>query len=66
MGRIKTQLVKRVTKQLLASHEQSFTEDFVKNKEVLNTLAKFQSSKIRNTVAGYLTRLVRMHKKTSQ
>ena len=63
MGRIKTQLVKRITKQLLANYNQNFTDDFTKNKEALNKLVKLSSPKIRNTIAGYLTRLVRMQKK---
>ena len=57
MGRIKTSLVKRVTKELMKSHAAEFNEDFAHNKEVLNTISNMPSKKIRNVVAGYATRL---------
>lgn len=62
MGRIKTQLVKRTTLQLLSRHPEKFSEDFVANKEFVNKLLNVHSSKLRNTVAGYLTRLVKVRK----
>ena len=57
MGRIKTVLVKRVSKQLFAEHKDEFSEDFYKNKEVLKKYTNITSPKIRNVVAGYLARL---------
>ena len=62
MGRIKTQLIKRTTAQLLARHPEKFTDDFVANKELVNQFLSVHSSKLRNTVAGYLTRLVKVRK----
>ena len=59
MGRIKTALVKRVTRELLKAHRDQFTPEFTKNKEIVNTIANMPSKKIRNVVAGYLTRLKR-------
>ena len=59
MGRIKTTLIKRKTKELLELHREKFTTDFIKNKEVTQRLIKVSSKKLRNTVAGYLTRLKR-------
>ena len=62
MGRIKTILVKRVTKQLVRDHAKEFSEDYKKNKEVLDKYAIVKSSKIRNVIAGYATRLVKQLK----
>jgi small subunit ribosomal protein S17e len=62
MGRIKTQLVKRTTEQLLSRFKERFTEDFVANKAAVNELLTIHSTKLRNNVAGYLTRLVRIRK----
>ena len=59
MGRIKTTLVKRRTKELLKIHGGSFTEDFTQNKEITNRHAEIKSKKLRNVVAGYMTRLKR-------
>ena len=62
MGRIKTVLVKRITKQLVKEHGEEFTEDFDKNKEVLAKYTNIESRKIRNVVAGYVSRLVKQAK----
>jgi small subunit ribosomal protein S17e len=59
MGRIKTQLVKRTTLKLLREHPTSFTPDFTQNKELVSRYLDAKSKKIRNIVAGYVTRLIR-------
>lgn len=58
MGRIKTQMVKRLTLQLVKQHQQLFTTDFAENKRIVEKLLTEPSKKIRNTVAGYVTRLM--------
>ncbi|HIG98226.1 TPA: 30S ribosomal protein S17e [Candidatus Woesearchaeota archaeon] len=62
MGRIKTQLVKRTTVHLLNLHGGQFGEDFAANKAMVNRYVSVFSHKLRNNVAGYITRLVRMRK----
>ena len=62
MGRIKTTPIKRVTHQLMKLHANEFSEDFDKNKEVVNKLILTPSRKLRNNVAGYVTRLVKKSK----
>lgn len=62
MGRIKTQLVKRTTLALYREHRERFTTTFEENKKIVSGLAEFPSKKIRNVVAGYLTRLMRSGK----
>ncbi len=57
MGRIKTKLIKRKTKELLKVHGESFTKDFNENKLFTNKFAKIQGKKLRNVIAGYMTRL---------
>jgi len=59
MGRIKTALIKRATKELFAGHRERFKEDFNENKKIVSELADIKSRKIRNVIAGYITRLVR-------
>ena len=57
MGRIKTKLVKRVTEELYSEHAGDFGRDFTSNKAVVDRFLIFKSRKIRNVVAGYVTRL---------
>jgi small subunit ribosomal protein S17e len=59
MGRIKSLMVKRAAKQLLEG-ENLFNDSFEQNKKILgNTMP---SKPIRNKIAGYIARLVRMKK----
>jgi small subunit ribosomal protein S17e len=58
MGRIKTQLIKRISNKLFAEHKTEFKTDFNENKEVVAKLASIPSKKIRNIIAGYVTRLM--------
>ena len=59
MGRIKTKLVKRKTNELIAKHPEVFKEDFEENKKLLARYADIPSKKMRNVIAGYLTRLMK-------
>ena len=57
MERIKTQLIKRTTHEILEKDSQDFTSDFGENKKILDSKLKISSKKIRNVIAGYVTRL---------
>ena len=59
MGRIKTQLVKRVTNDLIREHGEEFKKDFDENKELVSKFAKIPSTKMRNIIAGYVTRMMK-------
>jgi len=59
MGNIKTSFVKRVGKQLFSDHGDKFTKDYTSNKEAIDKLADIKSKKMRNIIAGYVTRLKR-------
>ncbi len=56
MGKIKTRLVKRTARTLFGK-DFPFTEDFAENKKILGM--DMPSKKIRNQIAGYLSRLKR-------
>jgi len=62
MGRIKTKLVKGVTKKLVAKHSESFTDNFAENKQHVGQFAEIRSPKMKNLIAGYLTRLMKNKK----
>ena len=59
MGRIKTMLVKRVTNELVETYPSRFTTDFTKNKAIVEELSNVPSKKIRNVIAGYVTRITK-------
>lgn len=62
MGRIKSKLVRRIGNQILEASPESFSKSFEQNKKSLgsNTLP---SKRIRNMVAGYLSRVKKNEKK---
>ena len=59
MGRIKTQFVKRITEELIEKHGEEFSENFEENKKKVDELADVPSKKLRNVIAGYVTRRVK-------
>lgn len=62
MGRIKTKLAKRVTLEIYNRYKKDFTPEFEQNKKLVAARADIKSKKIRNIIAGYVTRLVKANK----
>ena len=54
MGRIKSKLVKRTTRAIV-EREENLTPDFEKNKTALKGITP--SKRIRNQIAGYISRI---------
>jgi small subunit ribosomal protein S17e len=61
MGRIKTQLVKRITNDLVKDHGDELKKDFNENKKKVEEFTTVKSKKIRNVIAGYVTRQVKQN-----
>ena len=59
MGRIKTTVIKRTGKKLISQHRDSFKSDFEGNKQILPKYIEIPSKKMRNVLAGYVTRLMK-------
>ena len=59
MGRIKTTQIKRSSERLVQSYRDEFDSDFNKNKLILGKFTSIPSKKLRNKIAGYVTRLVK-------
>ena len=57
MGRVKSLLIKRTAKEILKSNSPLFNDNFDHNKKLLTTL--LPSKRMRNSIAGYITRLKR-------
>jgi small subunit ribosomal protein S17e len=59
MGRIKTRKIKSVTQDLMELYGDQFGPDFNANKKKVNELTSVSSKKLRNTIAGYATRMAK-------
>lgn len=55
---IKPTYIKALGQELLAKHGEKFTNDFDANKQAVSEVAVISSKKVRNRVAGNITRKV--------
>jgi small subunit ribosomal protein S17e len=59
MGNIRTSHVKRISRELIETHQGKFTTDFDENKRLVQEFSTVSTKHLRNKIAGYITRLVR-------
>jgi len=60
MGNIKQHFIKRTGRELFDRYPNEFTRDFEHNKKKVEELTNITSKTMRNRIAGYVTRLVRL------
>ncbi len=60
MGNIRANYIKSLAGQLLEEHTDAFTTDFSQNKENVTKYTNIESKVIRNRVAGYIVRQLRV------
>jgi len=60
LGKVRPILVKRLARELLSRYPDKFTLDFEENKRLVAELTDIKSKRLRNRVAGYITRLVKI------
>jgi small subunit ribosomal protein S17e len=58
MGKVRTEHVKRMARELVRRFPEKFTTDFENNKRLVDALTNISSTKLRNRIAGYTTRLL--------
>ena len=56
-GKVRTDLEKKIARELVERFPDKFTTDFENNKKLVDTFTNISSKKIRNKVAGYITQL---------
>ena len=63
LGNVKPAFVKRTALELIEKFPEEFTDDFEKNKMLVERLTTISTKNLRNRVAGYITRLMEDRKK---
>jgi len=58
--------IRKLTYELLNKYRDKFTEDFQANKKFIDQIAESESKYLRNKIAGYITRIIRKEKKSSE
>jgi small subunit ribosomal protein S17e len=56
MGNIRPTYIKRVAIELVKRYPEKFTADFQHNKEMVTLTTDISNNKLRNRIAGYVTR----------
>jgi len=56
-GKVRTDLEKKIARELVERFPDKFTTDFENNKKLVESLTNISSKKLRNKVAGYITQL---------
>ena len=57
MGKVRTEQVKRIARELLNRYPNKFSADFEANKQLVNQYTNISSTKLRTGVPGYTARL---------
>lgn len=55
MGKVKTEQIKRVAKELMKRYPTKFSSNFDDNKHMVDTLTQNVTTRVRNQIAGYIT-----------
>ena len=53
---IKPAYVKRISRALIERYPERFSDDFDENKETVTLVTNVESKRVRNRIAGYVTR----------
>ena len=59
-------MIKRITNNLVAEHRDEFKKTFAENKTLVEKFADIPSKKLRNVIAGYVTRLMKENKESQE
>ena len=62
MGRIRTHDIKKVSFELVERYGNRLNNEFQNNKEVVEELKIANSKRVRNKIAGYVTRIAKRRK----
>lgn len=64
LGNVRPEKVKKIARELIRRYPDKFTMNFEENKRVLSSIAHIPSTRLRNSIAGYITRLVLLSQST--
>ena len=65
LGNVRSEKIKRIARELLRRYPDKFTASFEENKKILSSLAVIPTTRLRNNIAGYITRLVAISQRQS-
>ncbi len=63
MGKVKTEQIKHMAKELITRFPDKFSTSFDENKRMVSELTKGATTRVRNQIAGYITRTYILNQK---
>ncbi|HFC49141.1 MAG TPA: 30S ribosomal protein S17e [Thermofilum sp.] len=66
MGKVRPKYIKNTARRLVEMYPDRFTIDFEENKKAVMELTDITSKRIRNQVAGYITRLMKQRERIAK
>jgi len=60
MGKVRTILIKKISKELISKYPDVFTIDFEVNKDLLDKYLEIDSKHLRNRISGYIVNLLKI------
>ena len=66
MGKVKTEQIKRAAKELITRYPSKFSASFDENKVMVDKLTQGTSTRVRNQIAGYITRTCVLNQRGSK
>jgi small subunit ribosomal protein S17e len=66
MGKVRTEMVKRISLELVEKYPRIFSQEFGQNKQFLKEIELDVSKKMRNKIAGYISRIMRIKQESIQ
>ncbi|MHA1285108.1 MAG: 30S ribosomal protein S17e [Promethearchaeota archaeon] len=66
MGKVRTVLIKNISKELITKYPDVFTIDFEINKKLLDKYLEIDSKHLRNRIAGYIVNLLKIRNRENE
>jgi len=60
MGKVRTFLIKNISKELINKYPDVFTTEFEENKKLLDKYLDIDSKHLRNRISGYIVNLLKI------
>ena len=64
MGKVRTETIKRIARDLLEQYPDKFTVDYEANRQIVDQIVDSRSKRLRNRISGYVTRLKKVEEQS--
>jgi len=66
LGKVRPDQIKKPAREILTRYHERFTTNFGENKKILGEVARVYSPRMKNRIAGYITRMMVIAKQATE